>query len=212
MLKCLNVFMILIVGLGNPGRKYKYTRHNLGFQVTDEFCRKNNFSIFKFSKKFNALISEGSLDNQKIIIAKPQTFMNESGKAVKFLVREFLVKKRIDSAMAELIRHNLWVVHDDIDLPLDKIRISKGRGAGGHKGVESIIKELGTKNFVRFRVGVKDYKSGIKNTKKFVLEKFQKDEEKMIKKTMERACQTIRFALKEGIEKAMTEYNAREVI
>lgn len=128
--------MLFIVGLGNPGEKYKNTRHNIGFRVIDEFREKNNFSEFRISQKFNAEISKGEIAGQSVILAKPQTFMNNSGKAVKSLLR------------------NLFVIHDDIDLPLGKIKIVKNRGSAGHKGVESIIKELGTKNFIRFRIGI----------------------------------------------------------
>ncbi|GAI34898.1 unnamed protein product [marine sediment metagenome] len=135
--------MVLIVGLGNPGIKYKRTRHNIGFQVLDKFQRENDFPDFKFSKKFNALISEKNIGKEKIILAKPKTFMNNSGQSVKKITRYY-----------SLPFINLIVVHDDIDLPLEKIRISKKRGSAGHKGVESIIKELGNKNFVRLRVGI----------------------------------------------------------
>jgi PTH1 family peptidyl-tRNA hydrolase len=179
---------ILIVGLGNPGKKYKNTRHNIGFLVLDKFqkaysrhrrdgptgiskkfqYRENNFPEFKLVKKFNSLISEGKISGKKILLAKPQTFMNNSGKAVKSLCLNFFEIK----AMAVISKknkkegnnvlnkpsnnflNNLFVVHDDVDLPLGKIKISRGRGSGGHKGVESIIKELGTKNFVRFRIGI----------------------------------------------------------
>ena len=108
--------MILIVGLGNPGIKYKRTRHNIGFRVLDEFQRENNFPDFKFFKKFNALIFEGNIGRKKVILAKPQTFMNNSGQAVKNLTIHY-----------SLPFINLIVVHDDIDLPLGKIRISKSR-------------------------------------------------------------------------------------
>ena len=151
--------MIIIVGLGNPGRKYRNTRHNIGFQVVDEFARENKFPEFKLSKKFNSLISE----KNNIVLAKPQTFMNESGKAVKKMTGELIV------------------VHDDIDLPLGKVRISKARGAAGHKGVESIIKEIGTKDFTRFRIGISPKTGKPKNVEKFVLQKFTKQEKEIIK-------------------------------
>ena len=115
--------MILIVGLGNPGKKYQKTRHNVGFRVIDQL---------------------GFLSLKEVILVKPKTFMNLSGKSVKNLLKTYHLKPS-----------NLIVIHDDTDLPLGKIKISKNRGAAGHKGVESIIKEMGTKNFVRLRVGVK---------------------------------------------------------
>ncbi len=198
--------MILIIGLGNPGKKYERTRHNLGFRVVDEFVKKNRFSDFRNSKKFNSLISRGYFKNKEIIIVKPQTFMNLSGQAVKKIISNFKCQMS-----------NVLVVHDDTDLPLSKIRISKGRGAAGHKGVESIIRELKTKNFVRFRIGIRPnskLKTQIskpqlktKKLEKFVLENFTKQEEKIIKEATKKTVEAIEFSLKEGVEKAMNEFN-----
>ncbi|OIO44554.1 MAG: aminoacyl-tRNA hydrolase [Candidatus Nealsonbacteria bacterium CG_4_10_14_0_8_um_filter_35_10] len=195
--------MILIVGLGNPGKKFEKTRHNLGFRIIDEFQRKkrdvHHFSDFRFVKKFNSLISEGISDRKKVILAKPKTFMNNSGKAVKKLISNI-----------QNLTSKLWVIHDDIDLPLGKIKIVKNRGAAGHKGVQSIIDELGTKNFVRFRIGIrpKNNKQRTKNNiENFVLERFSKNEERVLKGVIERTCKAIELAIKEGIEKAMQRFN-----
>lgn len=190
--------MKIIVGLGNPGRKFQKTRHNLGFRVLDRFLREKKFPNFKISKKYNSLISKGILDKEKIILAKPQTFMNESGKAVKILTKSYKLKAE-----------SLFVIHDDIDLPLGKIRISKGRGSAGHKGVQSIIDELGTKNFVRFRIGIKpkSYKLKAKSLEKFVLQKFTKKEEKILKDVIKRTCQAIETAIIKEIETAMSQFN-----
>ncbi len=165
--------MIIIVGLGNPGEKYKNTRHNVGFQVVDEFARENNFPEFRLSKKSKSLISK----NKGVTLVKPQTFMNQSGKAVKKFIGELIV------------------VHDDIDLPLGKIRISKNRGAAGHKGVESIIKEIGTKNFTRFRIGIQLKTGKPKNVEKYVLQKFDKQEEKIIKQVIQEITTEIKKKL-----------------
>lgn len=190
--------MRLIFGLGNPGKKFEKTRHNLGFRIVDFFARKNNFPKFKFSKKFDSLISEGILNGEKIILAKPQTFMNNSGIAIAKITKNYKLKT-----------NNLIVVHDDLDLPLGKIKISIGRGSAGHKGVQSIIDELGTKNFVRFRVGIKSEK--IENRKQkieeFVLQKFNKKEEKILKRVIKKICKAIEITIKEGVEKAMSEFN-----
>jgi PTH1 family peptidyl-tRNA hydrolase len=202
--------MKIIVGLGNPGKKFEKTRHNLGFLVVESLKSKiKSFSDWKKNKKFLSEISEGKINEERVILAKPQTFMNNSGKAVKSLIKNFLLNK----AMAELSRH-LFVIHDDIDIPIGKFKISIGRGSGGHKGIQSIIDELGTKNFVRFRVGIKpNPKFKMQNAKlkfkiqNFVLEKFNKKEEKILKKVIEMACQAIKMAIKEGIEKAMSEFN-----
>ncbi len=188
--------MSLIVGLGNPGKKYLKTRHNVGFRVLDKFQKESNFPFFKVSKKFNSLISEEKIDRKKIILVKPQTFMNNSGKAVKILTTNY-----------KLQTTNLLVVHDDIDLPLGKIRIVKNRGSAGHKGVESIIKELGTKDFIRVRIGIQPKKGKPKNSEKFVLQKFSKEEEKIVKKTIKKICQVLKTALTKNTEKAMTEFN-----
>ncbi len=147
--------MTIIIGLGNPGKRYTNTPHNIGFEIIDKFAKENNFPEFKLSKKFNALVSESN----NILLAKPQTFMNESGKSVKKICG--------GPSSADLI-----VVHDDIDLPLGKIRISKNRGSAGHKGVESIIKELGTKKFIRIRIGVESND---------VLRKFKKEQRELLK-------------------------------
>lgn len=193
--------MILIIGLGNPGKKFQKTRHNLGFRVVDELGRKNKFPKFKLLKKFKAEISQGKIANQKIILAKPQTFMNLSGKAVKLLIKTYCVNK----AMAKLTQC-LWIVHDDIDLPLGKIRISIGRGSGGHKGVQSIIDELNTKSFFRLRIGIQRGRTPV-IFEKFVLERFTKNEEKIIKQIKKRACEALELAIKEGLEKAMQKFN-----
>ena len=170
-----NELMILIVGLGNPGKKYQDTRHNIGFGVIDKLQ---------------------SLNLKKVILAKPKTFMNLSGKAVKSLIKKY----KIPTA-------NLWVIHDDIDLPLGKIRIVKNRGAAGHKGVESIIKELGTKNFVRFRIGICPKTGKPKNPENFVLQKFNKEEKEIIKEVIKKTAKAIEYFLKEGLEKAMNKFN-----
>lgn len=193
--------MKLIVGLGNPGKKYKDTRHNLGFLVLDRFLKKNHFPEFKSSKKFKSSISRDSFNRKRIILAKPQTFMNESGKAVKILATGYKIQAT-----------NIFVVHDDIDLGLGKIKIVKNRGAAGHKGVQSIIKEIKTKNFIRFRIGIKPNYKTMKPfshlvIESFVLKKFTKEEKKVINNSIKNCVKAIEVILKEGLEKAMNEFN-----
>ena len=172
--------MIILVGLGNPGKKYLNTRHNIGFEVIDQIAKENKFPEFKLTKKFNALISENIINGKKIILAKPQTFMNNSGISIKKLIRN--LKFEIQ---------NLTVIHDDIDLPLGKIRVSKNRGSAGHKGVESIIKELGTKDFARIRIGIQSqpkWNHGpVRSTEEFVLQKFKKEEKELIKSAIQQS-------------------------
>lgn len=188
-------YMILILGLGNPGKKYEKTRHNIGFLAVDEFQEKNDFPEFKLQKSLMAEISEGFLNDKDIILAKPQTFINNSGRAARILAKKYSIKNS-----------DLWAIHDDIDLPLGKIRISAGRSSAGHKGVQSIINEIKTKDFVRFRIGIKP-KEKERKTEKFVLEKFKKDEEKILKEVIEKTVQVIEIAIKNNVEKTQSEYN-----
>ncbi len=206
--------MTIIIGLGNPGKKFQKTRHNLGFRVIDVFGKKNQFPNFRILKKCLALISEKKLNNEKILLAKPQTFMNLSGKSVKLLIHHFFPKPQIlqINAMADIwsIEERVWIVHDEIDLPLGEIKIVKNRGAAGHKGVQSIIDELKTKNFVRIRIGIRPKNQETekqKNIEKFVLQKFDKEEEKIVKEVIKKTAQALEFTLKNGLEKAMSEYN-----
>ncbi len=127
--------------------------------------------------------------------------MNESGKAVKSLLPKILLKTTI----VELSK--IWIVHDDIDLPLGKIRISVNRGSAGHKGVQSIINELKTKSFVRFRIGIQPKEGKPKNIESFVLQKFNKEEEKIVKEIIKKTVEAIEFSLKESLEKGMSKYN-----
>jgi PTH1 family peptidyl-tRNA hydrolase len=182
--------MIIIIGLGNPGAQYKNTRHNVGFMVVDEFAKKTNFPEFELQKKSNSLISE----KDNVILVKPQTFMNESGKAIKKI-----------TAHNSLQTTNLIVIHDDIDLPLGKIKIVKDRGSAGHKGVESIIKNIGNDGLIRFRVGI----GGQNNVKamKVVLKKFSSEEQKTVDETIQKMTDALSLFIIEGLEKTMNEYN-----
>jgi PTH1 family peptidyl-tRNA hydrolase len=184
--------MFLIVGLGNPGEKYINTRHNVGFLVIDELKKKLNFSDFIFDKKSNSLLSK----KEDIILAKPNTYMNLSGLTARALSKYYKMENE-----------NQIIVHDDIDLLLGKIRISKGQGSAGHKGVESIIKDLGTKSFVRIRIGIQPKTGKPKKTEEFVLKKFNKGEEKIVAEAVKRAAEAIKTIMKDGLEKAMNEFN-----
>jgi PTH1 family peptidyl-tRNA hydrolase len=180
--------MITIIGLGNPGEQYKNTRHNVGFMAVDAFAKKNEFPDFKLQKKSNALTSE----KNDVLLVKPQTFMNESGKSAK----EILKNKNTG---------DLIVIHDDIDLPVGKMKIIKSRGSAGHKGVESIIKSVGNEGLIRFRIGI-----GGKNEAKamnVVLKKFSKEEQELIDETIKKTADALNFFVKEGLDKTMNEYN-----
>jgi len=179
------------MGLGNPGQQYKNTRHNVGFMAIDKFAEKNNFPEFKLNKKNNALISE----NDGIILVKPRTFMNESGKAVSKITKPYTLKPK----------PLLVIIHDDIDLPVGKIKIVKDRGSAGHKGVESIIQNIGNKNLIRIRIGI----AGIKKTEAIdiVLKNFNSEEKELINEAIEKTTEAVNILISEGLEKAMNEYN-----
>jgi PTH1 family peptidyl-tRNA hydrolase len=187
--------MKIIIGLGNPGKKLEKTRHNLGRVIVRDWQSVIGFSDFKLNKKLRTLISEGRLGKEKIILALPQTFMNLSGKAVRSLIRYY-----------RLPATKILIVHDDIDLPLGKIKVSRGQGSAGHKGVQSMIDELKTKDFIRFRIGILPKRGKPRKTERFVLQKFNKSEEKIVVKTVEKAIKVIEMILKEGLEKTKQEF------
>jgi len=190
--------MQLILGLGNPGKKFENTPHNLGFEVIEKLRENYNefFSDFKLNKKLKAEISKGKFPDKDVILAKPQTFMNLSGESVKAIKNFYKIKTQ-----------KIWVIHDDIDLPLGKIRISIGSSAGGHKGVQNIINALGTKEFVRFRLGIKTPLAEKIPAEDFVLRKFTKSEKNMAEKMISEIIEAIDTAAELGIEKTMNKYN-----
>lgn len=159
--------MRLIVGLGNPGRKYNNTRHNLGFMLLDKLREKWSFPVFELNKKFNAEISHGELKNEKIILAKPQSFMNLSGETVKKLLDFY-----------KITADDLLVIHDDLDILCGKYKSATDSSSAGHNGVQNIIDKLNTKKFARLRIGIKSEKDTFYqiDAANFVLEKFTAEE------------------------------------
>ncbi|MCD6115272.1 aminoacyl-tRNA hydrolase [bacterium] len=191
--------MILLIGLGNPGEKFVNTRHNLGFDFLDYLYGLGDFSPWQEKKRLQSIISRGLLFDKEVVLAKPQTFMNNSGEAVVKLLRFY-----------KLPLSCIWVVHDDIDLLLGSFKIVKNRGAAGHNGVKSIIQSLNNKNFVRFRIGIKPKKFPKNyNRKVFVLEKFTKKEQKVLEKVKKDFAKATKMALQNDIQKAMTEFNKK---
>lgn len=177
--------MKLIVGLGNPGAKYQKTRHNLGFLVIDYLAQNEEW---KKSKKTNCLYLKKQINSEAVELIKPQTFMNNSGRAVNYAQKKHYIKPE-----------DIIVIHDDIDLPLGEIKIQKGRGSAGHHGVQSVIDQLGTKDFTRMRIGIKpinNTEGRITNAEKFVLENFTAEEKDLIKQIIEKAVQMITTAIK----------------
>jgi peptidyl-tRNA hydrolase, PTH1 family len=188
--------MFLIIGLGNPGEKYENTRHNIGFTAVKKLREKNNFSDFKFHKKSNALIADGLIGNEKIILAQPQTFMNLSGSTASVLSDYYQIEQK-----------NIIIIHDDIDIPLGQIKISQDSGSGGHKGVESIINNLSTKNFTRIRIGILPNFGKPEKVEDFVLKKFSKEEGKILEEVIIKITGAIEILIKDGPEKAMNKFN-----
>ena len=193
--------MKLIVGLGNPGIKYKNTRHNLGRQVTAHLAVDLNFPKMTFKKSLFSLLTGKNINGQKIIIVWPETFMNLSGRAILALKNFY-----------KLTAQEIWLVYDDLALPLGHLRIRKKGSAGGHKGVQSIIEALKTKELVRFRLGIKPLEHHkIYRAEKFVLQNFTKSEKSIIQPAVKKCAQAIDCALKFGIEAAMNNMHVRNL-
>lgn len=193
--------MFLIVGLGNPGKKYINTRHNLGHRALDwtykEWGQKYQFSKWKNTSKQKSHISEGQIEDKEVVLAKSSVFMNHSGAAVKKLIQTYNIDLR-----------SLFIIHDDVDIPLGKIKISQNRGTAGHKGVQSVINHLGTKSFTRFRIGIcpssKERVKTSKSTEKFVLQKFSQKENKIVKDTLQIIPDLLEQSIIEGVKKAQS--------
>jgi peptidyl-tRNA hydrolase, PTH1 family len=186
-------FPFLIVGLGNPGRQYRDTRHNIGFMVIDILCKEMGVSLTRMQSK--ALIGTGSLEGQKVIVAKPQTFMNLSGQSVGGLVKFYKVP-----------HDQLIVAHDDIDLSLGTMRLRPGGGSAGQKGVASIMQQLGTQDFARMRLGI-GRPPGQMSPAAFVLQKFTNAEMEIVNLLMDRSLGAVRTFIREGLDAAMNQYN-----
>lgn len=183
----------LIVGLGNPGVQYRLNRHNVGFLVLERFAS-SHFLTFS-RRRFNALIASGQIDHQAILLAKPQTYMNESGAPVAKLV-----------SFHRIAYHDIIIVYDDLDLPLGKLRLKASGSAGGHHGMESIIAALGHDDFPRLRIGIGRPQS--REDIGHVLGNFAADEQPEVDKAMARAVGALDVWISQGIQEAMNEFNA----
>ncbi len=189
--------MKLIVGLGNPGRSYANNRHNIGFMCLNHFARTQGIRFDK--KQAQARIGIGKVADNEVVVARPQTYMNLSGRSVSRLTRKFSINL-----------NDLLVIHDDLDFPLGRIRISHGISSGGHKGVESIITELGSQDFVRIRVGIgRPDKTPLTEDDiiAYVLSDFTPEERKAVNKVIPRVSEAISCLLTEDIVAAMNKYN-----
>lgn len=184
--------MKLMVGLGNPGPEYEKTRHNAGWHVVDAFARKFRIAVTKHEK--NALTGSGRVAGGAVMVAKPLTFMNLSGDAVRLLANAYLEST-----------DDLIVVYDDIDLPLGKLRIRPSGSAGTHNGMRSIVAELGTERFPRLRVGIGAQDQG--RLRDYVLDEFAADEQPVMDRAIERAVDALLLFARGDLKRAMNEFN-----
>jgi len=192
--------MKLIVGLGNPGRAYAHNRHNIGFRCLNYFARLHSIRFER--RQCQAGVGFGEVGGSKILLAKPRTFVNLSGKAVGCLVNKYGISL-----------NNLLVIYDELDLPLGKIRLRRSGGSGGHNGMKSIISALGSEDFPRIRVGIgRPQVEGLSNTDedvivKYVLSGFTPQEEELIKPAIATVAEAVDCFLAQGIEVAMNRFN-----
>lgn len=186
--------MYLFVGLGNPGGEYAATRHNIGRETLIAAQKKFGLPSFTENKELGALSSEGKIGKERLAFLLPQTFVNKSGAAVAPAVRHYRATTK-----------TLVLVHDDVDLLLGATKLSFGRNSGGHKGVESVMRALKTKNFWRMRIGVQ--KKRRVQGEDLVLQKFRGEEGMAVKKIVKKSLRAIERISVAGLERAMNEYN-----
>jgi PTH1 family peptidyl-tRNA hydrolase len=187
----------LIVGLGNPGPKYAWTRHNAGFMVLDRLAQLAGVSVTK--KNFSGLYGEGSWLGERLLLLKPQTFMNLSGRSAAAALR-----------FHKLTVSDLIVIHDDIDIPFGQVRLKEGGGHGGHNGLRSLMQDLGGGGFVRLRVGVGRPAHG--DAADYVLAPFSREEQLLVYRVEEGAVDALSMLLREGLPKAMSLCNSRNLL
>lgn len=180
--------MILLVGLGNPGKEYEQTRHNAGFMAVDEIVRRYNF--FGFKSKFKGEITEGVIEGEKVMVLKPSTYMNLSGESVLSVASFYKIKPE-----------DIIVFHDDMDLPVGKIRVKQGGGSGGHNGLKDIDKRLGN-NYFRVRIGVSK-PANKEEVVNFVLSSFSKEDKKTLEKVIEGIAKHSPLMVKKDTENFM---------
>ena len=185
--------MWLIVGLGNPGSEYAHTRHNLGFMLIDRLAAAAGVTVKR--RECQSLVGSGTIEDQRVLLVKPQTFMNLSGVAVGCLKRK-----------SEVSGGPLVVISDDLALPFGTMRLRERGTAGGHNGLKSIIGTLGTNEFIRLRIGIQP-EHPVSDAKKFVLNEFSKAEQATLEDVLERGVKAIRSVIHDGMAKAMSLHN-----
>jgi PTH1 family peptidyl-tRNA hydrolase len=187
-------FLMLIVGLGNPGAQYELTRHNLGFMVVDLLAREAGRDVRR--DECRALVGRAEIEGRKVELVKPQTYMNLSGESVQCLLR----KRELKTATG------LVVISDDLALPFGALRLRARGSSGGHNGLKSIIAQTGTDEFIRLRIGIQP-EHPLGDAARFVLERFPQSVRGELEKVLERSAEAIRVVLRDGIDKAMATYN-----
>ena len=190
--------MKVVVGLGNPGLQYEFSRHNIGFRIIDNLAREIEIE-FKKVKSYDSLISRGKINNYNLRLVKPQTYMNLSGKSVNKIVSYYRISFQ-----------DLLIVYDDLNLELGQIRIRKRGSAGGHKGVESIIQYLNSEDIPRLRIGIgkPSINSNFDYTS-YVLSNFDNNEKDKISEVIQLSTEAIKTIIEDGLEKAMRKYNKK---
>jgi len=183
----------LLIGLGNPGREYRDNRHNVGFMLIDRLCVRLNARGMKVQSK--AIVTSAMYEDRKLILAKPQTYMNLSGQSAQGLLNFY-----------KLPMENMLVAHDDLDIPFGVIRIRPGGGPGGQRGMASTIEQLGTKDFPRLRIGI-GRPPGRMDPSAYVLQNFSRDEMKLLSEIIDRAADAALTFVVDGLNKAMNKYN-----
>lgn len=186
--------MFVIAGLGNPGRKYEKTRHNMGFLAIDSLAEKNGIKVNKI--KHRALVGDGMISDRRVLLVKPQTYMNLSGISIREIADYY-----------DVPAEDILVIYDDFDLELGTLRIRKKGSAGSHNGMKSVIDELGTKDFPRIRIGIGSSRG--KDWKDFVIGKASKDDMQVLSDAASRAADAAACILEKGIDRAMNEYNVK---
>jgi PTH1 family peptidyl-tRNA hydrolase len=185
----------LIVGLGNPGKEYEASRHNIGFLVVNRLARFHGIPLQE--RKYKSRWGRGDIEGRPVVLAKPRTYMNASGEAVKLLLAPF-----------SLTADRLIVVHDDLDLPFGRIRIKEKGGNGGHRGIQSIMRAIGSGDFLRLKVGIGRPPGGM-DAADYVLQPFDHDEKQLLGDVLANAREALELLLTDGLQTAMNRYNRR---
>lgn len=197
--------MKLVVGLGNPGEKYQNTRHNLGFMLVDKLAKEIDAPAWTYSKNLQGFYTKVDVNGEQIELMKPATFMNQSGKSIAYAQ---------DKHPEELKPEDIIIIHDDLDLVLGKIKVRMGGSGAGHHGVESVIKELGTDQFIRVRLGIGnershsgEHKRNSFSAEKFVLEEFLPKEKSEVKQMIKQGMKALEIIFDSGVEEAQNQFN-----